>query len=247
MKCYGEANGIISVDAFGGTQPYLYSLGGKSYNGINQIVGVKAGNYEVFIQDANGCKWFDKVQVNQPAKFAIETINDVTINLGDSILLSANVKNSQGNVNISWLAPYEKTLSCVKCPNPMSKPMYTITYGVVGIDSVGCRAMDSLKITVVKPRYIAVPTAFTPNEDKVNDGLYVRGKEGTKILVYRVYDRWGELLYEAHNFKINDSNFGWDGTFKGQPMTSGVYVWYIEAEYIDGAKEILKGHTTLMR
>jgi gliding motility-associated-like protein len=92
-----------------------------------------------------------------------------------------------------------------------------------------------------------VPTAFTPNDDNVNDVLAVRGKSGTKVNVFRVYDRWGELLYEALNFNINDASTGWNGYFKGQPMTSGLYVWYIEAEYIDGAKEILKGHTTLMR
>ena len=246
-KCFGEGNGVISINAFGGTQPYLYSLGGKVYNGINQIVGVKAGKYEIYVKDNNGCKWFDQVTVSQPSKFTINTLQDITINLGDSILLSADVQNSQGNVQISWLAPYEKTLSCVKCPNPMSKPMFTITYGVSGIDSAGCRAMDSVKVTVVKPRFVLVPTAFTPNLDNVNDQLIVRGKEGTKILVFRVYDRWGELLYEAQNFKINDPNSSWDGNFRGQPMTSGLYVWYIEAEYIDGAKEILKGHTTIMR
>ena len=107
--------------------------------------------------------------------------------------------------------------------------------------------MDSVKITVIKPRFVLVPTAFTPNEDKVNDFLAVHGKNGTKIIMFRIFDRWGELLFEAQNFNINDTNYAWDGNFKGQPMTSGVYVWYIEVQYIDGAKEILKGHTTLVR
>jgi gliding motility-associated-like protein len=246
-KCFGDNNGVVTIEGFGGTQPYLYSLGGTLYNGINQIVGVKAGKYDVFVKDANGCKWFDQVEVKQPNKFSIQAIQDISINLGDSILLSADAKNSQGGVQISWIAPYDKTLSCVKCPNPLSKPMYTITYAVSAIDSAGCRASDSVKVTVVKPRFVLVPTAFTPNQDNVNDILAVRGKDGTKINVFRVYDRWGELLYESLNFKINDPNSGWDGSFRGQPMTSGLYVWYIEAEYIDGAKEILKGHTSIIR
>jgi gliding motility-associated-like protein len=246
-KCFGDANGSITIDAFGGTQPYLYSLGGKTYNGINQIVGVRAGKYEVYIKDANNCTWFDQVEIMQPPKFTIEAINDVTLNLGDSIMLSADVRNNQGNVQISWLAPYDKTLSCIKCPTPMSKPMYTITYAVLGVDSAGCKALDSVKVNIVKPRFVTVPTAFTPNEDQINDRLYVRGKTGTKVLVFRVYDRWGELLFETQNANVNDPDAGWDGKFKGQPMTSGMYVWYIDAEYIDGAKEILKGNTTLIR
>ena len=115
------------------------------------------------------------------------------------------------------------------------------------MDSVGCRAADSVKITVEKPRNIYVPTGFTPNNDRVNDKLTVRGRNGTFIDIFRVYDRWGELVYEARTFKINDENAGWNGTFKGQELMTGKFVWYIEATYIDGAKEILKGHTTLIR
>jgi gliding motility-associated-like protein len=125
--------------------------------------------------------------------------------------------------------------------------MSTIVYTVVGIDSVGCRATDSVKITVEKPRNIYVPTGFTPNGDNVNDKLIVHGRNGTQIDLFRIYDRWGELVYEARTFSINDENAGWNGRFKGIEMMSGIFVWYIEATYIDGAKETLKGHTTLMR
>ena len=247
VKCFGEANGTVTVDAFGGTQPYAFSIDGKNYNGINQIVGLKSGQYDVFIKDANSCTWFDRVNITQPSRFSIEAIPDITINLGDSVQLYANVINNQGKVNIFWKAPYDSTLSCVKCETPTAKPMFTVTYAVSAIDSGGCRALDSVKVLVVKPRYIYVPTGFSPNNDQVNDLLTVRGKEGTTLKIFRVYDRWGELLYEAKDFKINDENHSWDGKFRGQYMNSGLYVWYIEAEYIDGAKETLKGNTTLFR
>ncbi len=247
VKCYSEQNGVIKINAFGGTPPYLYSTNGQNFNGINQVIGLKAGKYDVFIQDANKCAWSSKIEISQPPKFTLEAMPDVTINLGDSVQLFANVLNSRGKVDIVWKAPYENTISCTKCPTPMTKTINTITYGVSAVDSAGCRATDSVKVTVMKPRYIYVPTGFSPNKDQVNDRLTVRGKDGTKITVFRVYDRWGELLYEAQNFKINDASFGWDGTFKSEPMVSGLYVWYIEAEYIDGAKETLKGGTTLIR
>lgn len=247
IKCFGESNGKINIDAFGGTQPYSYSIDGKNYNGVNQIVGVRAGKYDIFIKDANNCIWFDGVDITQPPRFSLEAIPDVTINLGDSIQLYANAINNRGNISTVWRAPYDSTLSCAKCPTPMAKPSFSITYAINATDSAGCRATDSVKITVVKPRFIFVPSGFTPNNDQVNDWLTVRGKDGTKILVFRIYDRWGELLYEAKDFKINDENNAWDGKFRGQYMNSGLYVWYIEAQYIDGAKETLKGNTTLIR
>ncbi|NJN33715.1 MAG: T9SS type B sorting domain-containing protein, partial [Saprospiraceae bacterium] len=115
-------------------------------------------------------------------------------------------------------------MSCTNCPAPVSKPMFTTLYTVIGIDSLNCRAVDSVQVNVLKPRFVAVPTAFTPNQDKINDKLTVRGKIGTKITVFRIYDRWGELLHDARDFIVNDDNYGWDGSFKGQMMNSGMYV-----------------------
>ena len=247
VKCFGDRNGSITIDAFGGTQPFYYSLNGKDFNGISQIVGLKAGNFDVFVKDANNCIWFDNKTVVTPLRFFVEATPDVTINLGDKTQLFANTTNNRGQVTLTWKQPYDSTLSCLKCPNPVAYPMSTILYVVNGVDSAGCRAADSVKVTVVKPRSVLVPTGFTPNEDAINDKLIVHGRTGTIIKVFRIYDRWGELLYEASEFKINDENAGWDGKFRGKEMNTGKYVWYVEAQYIDSATEIFKGHTTLIR
>jgi gliding motility-associated-like protein len=247
VRCYGDRNGVITINAFGGTTPYLYSLDGKNFNGISQIIGLKSSAYDVYVKDANGCIWFTKENVGTPPKFMLDATADATINLGEKIQLFANPQNAQGKVNLTWKQPYDSTLTCLRCANPTASPMSTIVYTVVGIDSVGCRATDSVKITVEKPRNIYVPTGFTPNGDNVNDKLIVHGRNGTQIDLFRIYDRWGELVYEARTFSINDENAGWNGRFKGIEMMSGIFVWYIEATYIDGAKETLKGHTTLMR
>ena len=222
-------------------------MNGKDYNGISQIVGVKAGKYDVYVKDANNCIWFDNVTVASPPRFMVEASPDITINLGDKIPLFANVSNNRGTVTLTWRQPYDSTLSCLKCPNPFAKPMSTILYVVNGVDTIGCTASDSVKVTVQKPRNVLVPTGFTPNEDQINDILVVHGRTGTIIKVFRIYDRWGEMLYEAKEFKVNDESFGWDGKFRGQYMNTGQYVWYLEAQYIDGATEIYKGHTTLLR
>jgi gliding motility-associated-like protein len=247
VRCYGDRNGVITVNAFGGTTPYVYSLDGKNFNGISQIVGLKSSNYDVYVKDANGCIWFTKEEVKTPPKFTVEATDSARINLGDKIQLFANTQNARGKVVLTWKQPYDSTLTCLKCANPIASPKSTITYTVIGIDSVGCRATDSVTVIVEKPRNIYVPTGFTPNGDMINDKLIVHGRKGTKINLFRVYDRWGELVYEARAFDINDENAGWNGTFRGQEMMSAQFVWYIEATYFDGATETLKGHTTLIR
>jgi gliding motility-associated-like protein len=64
---------------------------------------------------------------------------------------------------------------------------------------------------------------------------------------FQVFDRWGERLYEAAEFAINDLSVGWDGSFRGKAMPAGVYAWVVEVSFVDGRKEVYKGNTTLVR
>lgn len=91
--------------------------------------------------------------------------------------------------------------------------------------------------------YIAVPTAFTPNGDGRNDYLYPLNAIKAEKLEFRIYNRWGQLIFQTNNWKT-----GWDGTFKGIPQATGVYVWFLN--YVDrDTKQLrqMKGTTALIR
>ncbi len=111
----------------------------------------------------------------------------------------------------------------------------------------GCEAKDRVLVVVERPRKVHVPTAFSPNGDLNNDRLLVHGQSSARAISFKVFDRWGELVYQAENFPFNDPDTGWDGTFRGQPMNPGVYVWLLEVEYLDGVRDVLRGNTTLIR
>ena len=211
------------------------------------LVGLRAATYDVYVKDANNCVWFERANVGSPAQMTVNAGEDKTIRLGESTQLTATPSNNQGNATFIWKAPYDSTLSCTRCATPVSKPLFTITYVVTATDSAGCTATDDVKVTVLKNGQIFIPTAFSPNADGTNDKLRVRGKEGIKVKSYKIYDRWGELIYEARDFLINDENAGWDGTFNGQPMNQGTFVWFVEAQFLDGSIESFKGNTTLLR
>jgi gliding motility-associated-like protein len=112
-------------------------------------------------------------------------------------------------------------------------------------DTNGCIVTDTILITVMdvicEDPYIFVPNAFSPNGDGLNDILYVRGHVLATI-DFAVYDRWGEKLFET-----KDKNTGWDGTFRGKPCEPGVYVYYLDATCIGGARYYHKGNITLIR
>ncbi len=252
VSCFGESDGVITLDLQGGSPPYLYSLDNENFYGLNILLGLAAGEYDIFVKDSNGCEWQTFVEVGSPLEFTVNAGPEVVeIELGDSIQLIPSQFNGVGFVEFIWNAPYEGTLNCdsggTDCFTPWSVTQDMIIYELQGIDANGCEAFDQITVRVIKDRQVHVPTGFSPNGDGINDVLMVHGKEGTVIKIFRVFDRWGSLVYEAKDFEINDQNAGWDGTFNGQKMNPGVFVWYLEAEYIDGLKDIYKGNSTLLK
>lgn len=246
--CFGDRDGSIQVTPVGGTAPYQYSLDNKNFSTTSTFIALRADNYRIYVKDANGCTFLDRINVGEPDKFIVDAgDNSYTIQLGDSLELTATSINGEGFVSYVWSAPYGNTLSCNECETTIAKPQDMIIYELYGMDERGCEATDKVTIVVQKIREVAVPTGFTPNGDGMNDLLRVHGLDGTKVTMFRIYDRWGELIYDFGGFMVNDANNGWDGTFRGKPMNSGVYIWYLEVEYIDGMTEALHGQTTLIR
>ncbi|MFK7934095.1 MAG: proprotein convertase P-domain-containing protein, partial [Saprospiraceae bacterium] len=250
VTCFGDRDGSIEITPSGGTPPYLYSLDNENFNGSRTVVGLTADNYNIYIRDANGCEWFDVIDINTPPEFKVNIVGagqrDV-VAVGDSLQLFGEKEDAVGDVEYVWTAPVEGVLSCNECENTFVKPMNPLYVEVYAVDANGCEAEDRLQVMVEKDRVVLVPTGFTPDGNSRNDKLMVHGAEGSMIKTFKVFDRWGELMYENLEFSINDLEAGWDGNFRNSPAPAGIYVWYLEVEYIDGVTETLKGSTTLIR
>jgi len=247
-SCAAGRDGSIKIIPNGGTSPYQFSLDNKNFNTTSTMIGLKANSYNIYVKDRNNCTYFEKVEINNPPRFTVDAGDmNYTIRLGDSLELTATSQNGVGTVSYVWSAPYDSTLSCSECATVLAKPTDMIIYEVYAIDENGCEATDKTIVIVRKEREIAVATGFTPNADGMNDLLMVHGLPGTRIKKMEVYDRWGELLYTFGDFMVNDSKMGWDGTFRGAPASPGVYIWYLEVEFVDGMTQSFKGQTTLIR
>jgi gliding motility-associated-like protein len=244
--CSNKSNGEIEVVAMGGSVPYQYALNNGPYQSSPVFGPLAQGSYLVSLRDVNGCLFTETTGLENPDAITIDLGDDVTINLGESVNLQATITGPPPT-SIIWKAPYDGTLSCLDCLNPTSMPKFTITYTVIGTSEKGCETSDNITVFVIPKRTVLIPTAFTPNGDGSNDLLLVHGVEGILIKSFQVFDRWGEKLFETSNFLINNSNIGWDGTFRGGEMNSGVYIWTLEVEHLDGLSETLSGQTTLIR
>jgi gliding motility-associated-like protein len=110
------------------------------------------------------------------------------------------------------------------------------------ITAEGCIAADAINVTVFKGSAIYVPTAFTPNNDRLNDELKPN-YYGIKTLDYFiVYNRWGEKVFET-----KEMSKGWDAKINGVNQASGTFVWVVQATDYVGQKLKQKGAVTIIR
>jgi gliding motility-associated-like protein len=109
-------------------------------------------------------------------------------------------------------------------------------------DSAGCADTTAHVLKVENNCYIAVPNAFTPNGDGLNDYLYPLNAYKATGLLFRIFNRYGQLVFET-----NDWTRKWDGTKNGEPMPADVYVWMLNYTDQVGRKLSLKGSTLLIR
>ena len=99
-----------------------------------------------------------------------------------------------------------------------------------------------------KERKIFIPNAFSPNGDGLNDYLAIFGDEQSieNIRSFRIFNRWGAVVFEKNNMDPNAELEGWDGYLNNKKLQTGVYIFVAEIEFIDGEIELFKGDVTLM-
>lgn len=122
---------------------------------------------------------------------------------------------------------------------PTGTTSYTVRYTVTDIH--GCSKTAEKQVTIYVNCQIDVPNAFTPNADTRNDLLYPLNAIKAEELDFKVYNRWGQLIFHTNNWKK-----GWDGTYNGKEQPAGTYVWTLQYLHRDTKQLIKKKGTSLL-
>ncbi len=247
VECFGDGDGQISfTNIAGGTAPYSFSVNGAPFDQSSTISNLNGGTYEVEIMDANGCSFTETISVYEPPEILIDAGPDKVIELGESVQLEGLVLPTTNQL-IQW-SPSD-SLDCINCTRPITSPINTTTYTLTVIDSItGCTKTDEVLVRVEKNRNVFIPNVFSPDGDGVNDLFTIFTGNGVRrILEFKIFDRWGALQYEANNITADNHTFGWDGSFRGRPKNTAVFVYYAEIEFIDDFVIQYKGDITLVR
>lgn len=152
----------------------------------------------------------------------LDVSNDTFVYPGESATVWANAWPNV--ISYEW-SPTSSIVSpsSEEDPTIIVQPENTTIYTVVVTDVNGCQQSDQVLVQVIEP-LIAVPNAFSPNNDGVNDLVYVITLGEVFIDHFRIYNRWGELVFETGG---TGPNFGWNGEFKGETQPIGVYTYVV--------------------
>jgi len=203
-----------------------YVLNGHTYT--------TPGNYYDTLTTVHGCDSIITTNLTVNPLPIIVAGKDTTLYVGNSTQLYAS-----GGVSYHW-SP-STYLNNPNISDPISTPLNNISYVVIISDTNGCSAKDTVNI-IAKESNLWIPNVFDPNNsDPVNQTFHISGN-GIKDLEFVIYDRWGEKVFES-----NDINQGWDGTFKGEKLSKGVFVYYVKATYYNGQEVEKKGNVSLIR
>jgi gliding motility-associated-like protein len=246
-QCNGSDDGSLQLESIvGGVGRLQFQLNGTAATDSGTFFGLSAGTQELIVMDSLGCTAEYTFTLSEPSVLTLDIGENQTLDAGAQYEIPISVNHS-GPFEYFWWP--SNGLSCNTCSQPTITASDSMVYYLLIKDESGCESHDSIVILVRKGEGIYIPQVFSPNGDGKNDFFAVFADPGLvgSVEWLRVYDRWGELLYEQTDLAPNDERSGWDGIHRGRTMLPGVYVWQAQLRLKNGSVLYKKGDLTLLR
>ncbi|MFM2267274.1 MAG: hypothetical protein RL757_715 [Bacteroidota bacterium] len=265
-RCNGSETDIIVDTAFGGYNrfAYVFSVDNFPPIALRGRFPVYGGRHIVSIIETNsGCKLDTIINIAEPPAIRIDFdsisnnpgLTRIVVGLGDSVRLNPRVFNDDGSRviidTVRWSPMrYLSFDAAGGILRPFVRPLEDSVYTLTVYDINGCIATETVLIELDRNRNVFIPNTFSPNGDDRNDRFAIQTGAGiAKINYFRIYDRWGEVVFNKQNIPPNNDvyTYGWDGTFRGSEVQPGVFVFLAEIVFEDGKILLYRGDVTLLR
>jgi len=237
VYCFGSGDSTILVVQ--PTESIQWFKDGIAINGADQseFRVTKSGTYFAILSNNDGCS----VTTNSQAVIIDKARPGITYPVQYAVIdLPTNLEAREFGATALWSPA--NFLDNAASYTPTFRSSVDQLYTVEIKTTTGCVTVDTQMVKVVTHADIYVPSAFTPNDDERNDILRPTLMGIKELHYFRVYNRWGQLMFETR------TNYaGWDGKYKGAPQSTQVFVWIVEGVGVDGRLYTKKGTSTLIR
>lgn len=247
-----DANGgtnIILDSLSGGIAPFFWSINGVSFAPVGAtpfvLQALPSGQQQLTIRDQNGCIRVDTVTIPDPVDgLTLTAPGQVTIFSDEQALIEVQANFTPTAVSWSPTEGLSDSTGLTVLAAPSTSTVYTVSV----LSPEGCLLTRDIRVEVRQAQRVFMPNAFSPNADGANDFYFPLTEPSNFILSFEIYDRWGELIYQRENVAPpGDTSFGWDGTYRGQLMPPGTYIYVVNVQFPDDSTDQRQGEFTLMR
>ncbi len=252
LECNGDETTLNIDTIFGGAGgPYQYSLDFGVTLNPNFPINIGGGEHYITYFDRLNCEFTDTINVMEPAPILVSfDPATIEIELGDSVKLQPIITGANLNDLTYVWTPAEYLLN-LPTLTPTAYTFESEVFTIVVTDQKGCVGTGSVVIDVDPNRNVYLPNVFIPGNPRgLNDHFNPLIGRGVEMINYmRIYDRWGTLMYERNSFVPDGDNFseGWDGKYDGKYVNPAVFVYVVEARFLDGKVLIYRGDVTVVR
>lgn len=248
--CFGDETVIQIDNVTGGSGNYSFNLNGGELFPIGQPVPVPAGIYVITVFDDRGCTDDSTYTIVEPNPIELSILPlDPIIDLGDSLQLVGTVDLSDNPIATYAWSP-DSLVSCATCEETWVYNTLPTEFFFTVTDINGCTGETSILVDVDYDRDVYIPNVFTPNYDGRNDDFRIyTGLGVVSIDRMEIFDRWGNMVHAEYDLlPASDGAGNWDGTYKGNELNPGVYVYIVTITFIDNNTTLVyKGDVTLIR
>jgi len=248
--CFGDETVLLIDEVTGGNGNYSFNINDGLLLDIGDSVLIPSGIYIVSVFDDRGCSDDTTYIIMEPNPILVSIGPDnPIINLGDSLFIIGHVDQSDNPIAMTaWTS--EVPVSCPTCEGTWVFNFLPTLYIWTVTDINGCQGSTSITVGVDFDRDVYMPNIFSPNNDGRNENFRIYTGPGVESINFiHIYDRWGNLVHSETGLLPNPSGAGnWDGTFNGEPLSPGVYVYVAEITFIDNHTTLLyRGDVTLVK
>ncbi len=236
-----DGNNLITITGDKGVKPYSYKLNNAQEQNSNEFKDLPVGEYYISLLDAMLCE--------AEAVFKIEELDPLNYELINIVQPKCGFYD--GIIEISVAGGIGDTY--IELENDYYPDDYIFTnlkdgrYQFKIKDDSHCSY--DVQVDLLAECDVYVPNIFTPNQDGIHEWFkpYIDNDVEGNIVYFNIYDHWGERIFSADNISVHDRHCGWDGRFKQNLVSPGLYAYDMKIEFYNGYQTQRTGQVTVIR